>query len=103
MTHENEKPRPAGISTFYFVLLILIIAVVPVVLHQIDIDHEKLKTVGRACAAFAGVLLIWGFFARLFRMAVLVLAALVALGVLVSEGVIKPPLLVDKIEERKDR
>jgi hypothetical protein len=104
MSEEKAAPSPRGISKFQFTLVIVIIVLVTPILQQVDIDKEQLKGIGRACGAFAGLLVVWGFFSRMLKFGGLVLAAAVAVAVLVGEGVIKPPLIFkDKIEEMRNK
>lgn len=101
---SKEKPTVVrkGPSTFQFVLFAGIIAVVAPAMQQFDVDKETVKIVGRACAGFVIALLVWGFFTKMIRLIGIVLGLIVATSVLVSEGVIKPPKIVGKIEKRAD-
>ncbi|MGC4074786.1 MAG: hypothetical protein QM760_20240 [Nibricoccus sp.] len=99
---SKEKPTVVrkGPSTFQFVLFAVIIAIVAPAMHQFDVDKETVKIVGRACAGFVIALIVWGMFTKMIRLIGIVLGLIVAASVLVSEGVIKPPKIADKIEKR---
>lgn len=102
MSKENATVVRKGPSTFQFVLFAVIIAVVAPAMQQFDIDKDTVKIVGRACAGFVVALIVWGLFTKMIRVIGIVLGLIVATSVLVSEGVIKPPKIVDKIEKRVD-
>lgn len=102
MSKENATVVRKGPSTFQFVLFAVIIAVVAPAMHQFDVDKETVKIVGRACAGFVIALIVWGLFTKVIRVIGIFLGLIVATSVLVSEGVIKPPKIADKIEERLD-
>lgn len=102
MSKEKATVVRKGPSTFQFVLFALIIAVVAPAMQQFEVDKETVKIVGRACAGFVIALLVWGLFTKMIRLIGIVLGLIVATSVLVSEGVIKPPKIADKIGQRVD-
>jgi len=103
MSEEKATIVRKGPSTFQFVLFALVIAVVGPAMHQFDVDKETVKIVGRACAAFALALVVWGMFTKMIKLVGLVLALIVATSVLVSEGVIELPKVKDMIEDKRDK
>jgi len=103
MSEAQATTARRGPSTFQFVLFALIIAIVGPAMHQLDVDKETVKLVGRACAAFAVALILWGFFTKMLRLVGFVLALIVGTSVLVSEGVIEPPKIADMIKEKRDK
>src|SRR4051812_21165391 len=102
MSEKKAAGVRKGPSTFQFVLFAVVIAVVAPAMQQFDVDKETVKAVGRACAAFVIALIVWGMFRKMIRVIGIVLALIVATSVLVSEGVIKPPKIADKIKGRAD-
>jgi hypothetical protein len=103
MSEEKATTVRKGPSTFQFVLFAVIIAVVAPAMQQLDIDKETVKIVGRACAAFAVALLLWGMFTKMIKVVGIVLALIVATSVLVSEGVIEPPKIAEMIKDKRDK
>lgn len=103
MSEEKATIVRRGPSTFQFVLFALVIAVVAPAMHQLDVDKETVKIVGRACAAFAAALVLWGMFTKMIKLVGIILALIVGASVLISEGVIEPPKIAEMIQDKRDK
>ncbi|MBE2213006.1 MAG: hypothetical protein IAE82_03975 [Opitutaceae bacterium] len=103
MSEEKATVVRKGPSTFQFVLFAVVIAIVAPAMHQLDVDKETVKIVGRACAAFAAALVLWGMFTKMIKLVGIILALIVGASVLVSEGVIEPPKIAEMIKDKRDK
>lgn len=91
--HE-VKPKGDFWPSVRLLLLIILIGMLPVVMEQLDIQRENLKLVGR-CIAGVGVLLIaFALVKEIGKVVAIMAVALLAFMLLVSEGLIEPPRLL---------
>jgi len=99
MTENTQTQKPRGLlaKTLKLFGIIVAILLVPVVLGQLQVSEESVRIVGRVAAAVTLVLFLYGIFAKLLRVLGLVIAGLTVLVVLLSEGVIHAPLLVEML------
>ena len=92
MAKDKKKPL---ISTFKITLVIIALILVPLVMDQLDLNDDDVRTVGRVCAGIAGMFMVYGVFTKLLKVFAVILLAIIALAVLVSENVIEAPHLMD--------
>ena len=100
MSEKQSKPGVVG-RKFRLFLLIFVVLLVPMVMDQAELDRDSVRLAGRIAAGATLALLIWGIFAKLFRVFAFVLIALIGLVFLISEGHIKAPRLTAWIAERR--
>ena len=89
----KEKPERRSRTTINLFLAIIILILIPIVLKQVDFSSENVKTAGRICAAAALLLLLFGLVKNMVKIFALLLAALILVMVLASEGIIDLPRL----------
>jgi len=95
----NEKKK-SSLSTFKFFLVIVAILLVPMVMSQMNVTPEDEKIAGRICGGIAGLFTLYGVLTKVLKIFAFIVVALIALVLLVSEGVIEAPVLMDFISER---
>ena len=106
MANETQgRPSRLG-KTFKLLLLAFAALAVPVAMDQADVDHEKVRLAGRIAGGATGLLVVYGIFTKMLKvMSFLVVAAVLVLVFLVSEGQIHAPRVKGwfgaKVEARK--
>ncbi|RKX34902.1 MAG: hypothetical protein DRP71_05555 [Verrucomicrobia bacterium] len=89
----NDKKKPF-LSRFKIAIAILGIILIPLVMDQMEISKEDVRLVGRVCAGIAGIFTLYGIFTKLLRVfSFIIIAAVITLTVLISEGVLEAPHL----------
>ena len=85
------KKNTTLFSHFKILFVIIIVALIPVIMDQYQMNEGDVRTVGRVCAGLAAVFLVYGIFTKMIRLFSIVIIAIITLAVLISEGVIDPP------------
>ena|ERR1041384_887363 len=73
--------------------IILVILLVPMAMDQFDVDRENVRWAGRIAGGIALLMFLYGIFSKVMKTFGLVVLALIAVVVLVSEGKIEAPRL----------
>lgn len=95
----NDKKK-SSFGTVKFILVIIAILLVPLVMDQMDVTEEDVRIAGRICGGIAGLFTLYGILTKMLKVFAFIVVALIALAILVSEGVIEAPKLMDYISER---
>jgi predicted ferric reductase len=89
----KEKPERRSRTTINLFLAIIVLVLIPIVLKQVDFSSENVRIAGRICALAALLLLLFGLVKNMVKIFALLLAALIIVMVLASEGIIDLPKL----------
>ena len=89
----KEKPECKSRTTINLFLAIIVLVLIPIVLKQVDFSSENVRIAGRICAAAALLLLLFGLVKNMVKIFALLLAALIIVMILASEGIIDLPRL----------
>ena len=87
---ENQQKKTGG-KTFKLILVIVVVLAVPIVMDQVEVDPDNVRTVGRVAVGITGLLFVIGLFKKLLKVMAFVVLGLIALVWLVAEGHIKAP------------
>ena len=92
--------KPTFFSRIKIALVIIGIILVPMVMDQAKMNEEDVKIVGRICGGIAGFFTVYAIIHKTLKIFALIILAIIALAVLVSEGVIEPPYLMEAFSGR---
>ena len=92
--------KPTFFSRIKIVFVIVGIILIPIVMDQAKMNEEDVKIVGRVCGGIAGLFTIDAIIHKMLKIFAVIVLAIIALAVLVSEGVIEPPYLIEMFSGR---
>lgn len=92
----NDKKK-SSFSTLKFFLVIIVILLIPLVMDQMEVTEDDVKLTGRICGGIAGLFTLYGILTHALKFVAFIVVALIALAVLISEGVIEAPRLMELI------
>ena len=92
MANETQgRPGRLG-KTFKLLLLAFAVLAVPVAMDQADLDRDTVRLAGRIAGGATGLLVVYGIFTKMLKvLSFLVVAAVLVLVFLVSEGHVQAP------------
>jgi hypothetical protein len=99
MSDKPQKGKSGGKTLKLFGLIVLIL-LVPLTMDQFDVDREQVRLAGRIAAGGAGLLFLYGLFAKLMKVLGFVVMLLIGGVVLVCEQQIEMPRLKKLFENR---
>lgn len=90
----SDRPQSSPFwSSVKLLLWIVLIAVIPFALRELDLDPDTVRVAGRVMVGLGLALLLYGLVKNIAKLALAVAIALLAFAILVSEGVIDVPRL----------
>jgi hypothetical protein len=92
MANDKKKSLLSGFKILFVIIAVLLI---PMIMDQAKMNDDDVKAVGRVCGGIAGIFTLYGIITRLLRFLAIIVVALIALAVLVSENVIEAPRLME--------
>jgi hypothetical protein len=98
MAKEKKK---SSFSTLKFVLVIIVILLIPMVMEQMEMTEDDVRIAGRICGGIAGLFTLYGILTKVLKVFAFIVVALIALAVLVSEGVIEAPRIMELISSEE--
>jgi hypothetical protein len=91
---QGKSSGTVGRSLKLFAAIFLVL-LVPMAMDQAGLTRETVQMAGRIAAGITLLLVLYGIFAKLFRVFAFAVLALIALVVLVSEGKLEAPRLTE--------
>ena len=101
MSDKPQKGKGSGKTLKLFGLIVLVL-LVPIVMDQCDVDRDQLKVAGRIAAGVAGLLFVYGLFAKLMKVLGFVVMLLIGGVLLVCEQQVEMPRLKNLLESRSN-
>ena len=98
---SDGKSERRGLSTFKLVLAVLILLLIPTTMEQLSTHEETVRDVGRVCVGIALLFFFYGLLSKALRFSGVVLLVLIVGRVLANEGVVKVPMLREKIQAER--
>lgn len=92
MAADKKKPLISGFKILFVIIGILLI---PMIMDQAQMNDEEVKVVGRVCGGIAGIFTLYGIITKLLKFLGVIVLAVIALAVLVSENVIEAPRVME--------
>ena len=97
----EEKSERRGSGTFKLCLIVLILLLIPTTMEQLSAHEDTVRSVGRVCVGIALLFFAYGLFSKVLRFAGLILFVLIVARALANEGVVKVPMLREKIQAER--
>jgi hypothetical protein len=101
---DNQPKKGRTGKVFKLFLLIVVVLLIPLALDQADVDREQVRLIGRIAAGVAGLMFLYGLFAKLMKaFAFVVVLLLIAGMLLVSERQVEMPRLKELLNQRAEQ
>lgn len=91
---QGAQPKSQFWGSIRLFLIIVILVLIPIVMWEIDWQEENIRLVGRIVGALCLTLIAYGLIKHMTRVVLILALALIAVMVLVSEGLIDLPRLI---------
>jgi hypothetical protein len=92
MAADKKRSLFSGFKILFIIVGVLLI---PMIMDQAQMNDEDVKVVGRVCGGIAGIFTLYGIITKLLKFLAVIVLAVIALAVLVSENVIEAPRLME--------